>query len=292
MAELRFDGRVALVTGAGGGLGRAHALLLAQRGAQVVVNDTDGAGAGAVVAEIDAAGGSAVGDTSSVATAGGGAAIVGRALDSFGRIDIVVNNAGILMDRAFHHLTPDLLEPVLDVHLRGAFHVTGPAWAHMRRQGYGRVVVTTSNSGLLGNFGQANYGAAKAGLVGLAKVLAVEGARHDIKVNAVAPLARTAMTEALLGPLGEKLDPALVSPLVAWLCHHQCPVSGEVFSAAGGRVARFFVGLTPGHYAPALSPEVLRDHWDEVMAEDGYRVPSGPADELANLLARFDAGPD
>ena len=285
--ELRFDGRVAVVTGAGAGLGRCHALLLAARGARVVVNDVAAGAAAGVVDEIGAAGGAAVADTNSVATAEGGAAVVHAALDAFGRVDVVVNNAGALADKAFHNLTPAMVDQVLDVHLRGAFHVTGPAWPHLRGQGYGRVVVTTSSAGLLGNFGQANYAAAKAGLVGLARALAAEGARHDIKVNAVAPLARTAMTEQLLGPLGERLDPALVSPVVAWLCHQDCPVSGEVISAAGGRVARFFVGLTPGHYDAALTPEGLRDHWADVVAENGYTVPSGPADELAAVLARF-----
>ena len=191
MGEIRFDGRVAIVTGAGGGLGREHALLLASRGARVVVNDlggaTDGTGASSgpaeqTVKEIADLGGEAVADTSTVATVEGGQVIVDTALEAFGRVDIVISNAGILRDKAFHNITPELLDPVLDVHLKGAFHVIRPAWVKMREAGYGRVLVTASNSGILGNFGQSNYGAAKMGLVGLARVLAQEGARHNIKV--------------------------------------------------------------------------------------------------------------
>jgi NAD(P)-dependent dehydrogenase (short-subunit alcohol dehydrogenase family) len=190
MADIRFDGRVAIVTGAGGGLGREHALLLASRGAKVVVNDLgggiDGTGASAGPAEqtakeIEELGGVAVADASTVATVEGGQAIVDAALEAFGRVDVVISNAGILRDKAFHNLTPELLDPVLDVHLRGAFHVLRPAWAKMREAGYGRVLVTASNAGILGNFGQSNYGAAKMGLVGLARVLAQEGTRHNIK---------------------------------------------------------------------------------------------------------------
>jgi NAD(P)-dependent dehydrogenase (short-subunit alcohol dehydrogenase family) len=192
MADIRFDGRVAIVTGAGGGLGREHALLLAARGAKVVVNDlggaVDGTGGSAGPAErtakeIEGLGGVAVADSSTVATPEGGQAIVDTALDAFGRVDIVISNAGILRDKAFHNLTPELLDPVLDVHLKGAFHVTRPAWARMREAGYGRVLLTASNAGILGNFGQSNYGAAKMGLVGLARVLAQEGARYGIKAS-------------------------------------------------------------------------------------------------------------
>src|SRR5215211_2742321 len=181
MSDIRFDGRVAIVTGAGGGLGREHALLLASRGAKVVVNDlggaTDGTGSSAgpaeqTVKEIEGLGGEAVADTSTVATVEGGQAIVDTALQAFGRVDVVISNAGILRDKAFHNMTPELLDPVLDVHLKGAFHVIRPAWLKLREAGYGRVLVTTSNSGILGNFGQSNYGAAKMGLVGLARVLA------------------------------------------------------------------------------------------------------------------------
>src|SRR3981081_2303241 len=184
MADLGFDGKVAITTGAGGGLGRQHALLLASRGAQLVVNDLGGSVSGeggsegpaqSTAKEIEGLGGVAVADTNSVATPEGGEAVVQTAIDAFGRVDIVINNAGILRDKTFHNMTPDLLNPVLDVHLKGAFYVTRPAWIKMREQNYGRVLNTSSNSGILGNFGQSNYGAAKMGLVGFTRVLAAEG---------------------------------------------------------------------------------------------------------------------
>lgn len=293
MADLGFDGKVAIVTGAGGGLGREHALLLAARGARVVVNDLggsvhgDGADRGpaeAVATQIRDLGGEAVAEGSSVATPEGGQAIVDAALEAFGRVDIVVNNAGILRDKAFHNLTPELLDPVIDVHLRGAFHVTRPAWIAMREQGYGRVVNTSSNSGILGNFGQSNYGAAKMGLVGFTRVLAAEGAKYNIKVNAIAPLARTRMTEELLGAAAEKLEPALVSPVVAYLAHEDVPVTGEVYSVGGGRVARFFIGMTHGYTNPSLTVEDVRDHFGKIRDESGYTVPAGPADEFKALV--------
>jgi NAD(P)-dependent dehydrogenase (short-subunit alcohol dehydrogenase family) len=296
MADIRFDGRVAIVTGAGGGLGREHALLLAARGAKVVVNDlgaaVDGTGGSAGPAErtareIEALGGVAVADGNTVATAAGGQAVVDTALAAFGRVDIVVNNAGILRDKAFHNLTPELLDPVLDVHLRGAFHVTRPAWARMREAGYGRVLLTASNAGILGNFGQSNYGAAKMGLVGLARVLAQEGARHGIKANVLAPIARTRMTEELLGELAPKLDPRLAAPVAAWLVHEDCPVSGEIYSVGGGRVARFFIGLTEGYANPELTLEDVRDNFDRVRDEAGYTVPVGVAEEIGPLAQRL-----
>jgi NAD(P)-dependent dehydrogenase (short-subunit alcohol dehydrogenase family) len=296
MADIGFDGRVAIITGAGGGLGREHALLLASRGARIVVNDIGGSVSGEggdagpaerVAREINDAGGEAVADTHSVGTPEGGEAIVAAAIDHFGQIDIVVNNAGILRDKTFHNMTPDLLDPVLDVHLRGAFNVTRPAWIRMREQSYGRVINTSSNSGILGNFGQSNYGAAKMGLVGLTRVLAVEGAKYHIKVNAIAPVAKTRMTEELLGSLGAKIEPALVSPVVAFLAHEDCPVTGEVYSAAGGRIARFFIGLTPGYYNPNLTVEDVRDHFAEIRAEDGYIVATSNSDELALLVKQL-----
>ena len=289
MAELGFDGKVAIITGAGGGLGRSHALDLARRGALVVVNDlggsVDGTGSGttaaqAVVDEIKAAGGEAVANYDSVATPEGGAAIVQSAVDAFGRIDIVINNAGILRDKAFHNLDPELLDPVLDVQLKGAFNVTRPAWARMREQGYGRVVNTSSGAGIFGNFGQTNYGAAKMGLVGLTRVLAVEGAKYNIKANAIAPVAKTRMTEEILGAVADKLDPRFITPVVTWLVHEDVPVSGEIYTVGGGRVARVFIGVTHGIADPELDAEMVRDRFDEIRAEEGYEVPSNLNEEL------------
>jgi NAD(P)-dependent dehydrogenase (short-subunit alcohol dehydrogenase family) len=290
MADLGFDGKVAIVTGAGGGLGREHARLLASRGALVVVNDLGGAvdGSGGsttpaeqVVADIKAAGGEAVADAHSVATPADGEAIVQTALDTFGRIDIVVNNAGILRDKAFHNMDDDMIDAVLNVHLKGAFYVTRPAWRHMREQGYGRVVNTSSSAGILGNFGQANYGAAKMGLVGLTNVLAIEGERYNIKANAISPIARTRMTEEVLGPLIEKVDPALVAPMVAFLAHEDCPVSGHVYSVGGGRVVRFFVGMNTGYTQPGtLTMEDVRDHFEAIDDTSEFTVPWQATDEL------------
>ena len=293
MADLSFENRVAAITGAGGGLGREHALLLASRGAQIVVNDlggaVDGSGgdlgpAAKTAKEINDLGGVAVADGNSVSTMEGGAGIIKTAVDAFGRVDIVINNAGILRDKSFHNMDEAMIDAVLAVHLKGAFNVTKAAWPIMREQSYGRIVNTSSNSGILGNFGQANYGAAKMGLVGLTRVLAAEGAKANIKVNALAPIARTRMTEELLGGLAEKLDPKLVSPIVAWLVHEDCPVTGEIYSAAGGRIARFFIGLTEGYYNPELTLEDVRDHFAEIRNEEGYIVPAGPGDELKALL--------
>jgi len=258
-----------------------------------VVNDLGGSVTGEggdkgpadhVVDEIEALGGEAVADANSVATPEGGEAIVQTALDAFGTVDIVINNAGILRDKTFHNLTPDLVNPVLDVHLRGAFYVTIPAWKVMRDKGYGRVVNTSSNSGLLGNFGQANYGAAKMGLVGLTRVLANEGRKHNIRSNAIAPVAKTRMTEDLLGPLGDALDPALVTPLVCWLASEECDTTGEVFSAAGGIISRYFIGLTPGYFKADLSVEDVRDNWDAIRDPEGYTIPEGPQDEIGKIL--------
>lgn len=293
MSDLGFDGQVAIITGAGGGLGKSHALELARRGARIVVNDlggsVDGSGENAsaaqlVVDEIVAAGGEAVADHNSVATPEGGKAIVQTALDAFGTVDIVINNAGILRDKTFHNMTPELLEPVIAVHLLGAFYVTQPAWVIMREKGYGRVVNTSSNSGLLGNFGQTNYGAAKLGLVGFTRVLANEGRSKGIKANAIAPVAKTRMTEDLLGPFGEKLEASAVTPTVVYLAHEDCPVSGEVYSVAGGSVSRYFIGLTQGWFKGEHSAEDVRDAFDQIRDETGYIVPEDPSGELTKLL--------
>jgi NAD(P)-dependent dehydrogenase (short-subunit alcohol dehydrogenase family) len=296
MADITFEGRVAIITGAGGGLGRQHALLLAARGAQVVVNDlggaVDGQGSSAgpaqtVVDEIAKAGGLAVADTNSVASAQGAAATVQTALDAFGRVDIVINNAGILRDKSFANMTDEFWDPVLAVHLTGAAQVTWAAWPHLQAQGYGRIVNTSSAAGIFGNFGQANYGAAKMGLVGLTRVLAQEGKKHDIAVNAIAPVARTRMTDELLGPLADKVDPALVSPVVAWLAHEDCPVSGEIFSVCGGRVAQVFVGETAGFFKKDLDVEDVRDHFDEIRSRDGYFVPTSARSELKVIVPQL-----
>jgi NAD(P)-dependent dehydrogenase (short-subunit alcohol dehydrogenase family) len=294
--DLGFDGKVAVITGAGGGLGRQHALLLAARGALVVVNDLGGAvdGSGSdkgaaqkVVDEIRGLGGEAVADTNSVSTVEGGAAIVKSAVDAFGRIDIVINNAGILRDKSFQNMEPDMVKAVLDVHLAGAFNVTQPAFKLMREQGYGRIVSTSSAAGIFGNFGQANYGAAKMGLVGFTRVLAVEGAKYNIKANAIAPLAYTRMTENLLGNLGERLDPSFVSPIVAYLAHEECPVSGEVYSVGGGRVARVFIAESQGYFNPTLTVENVRDNFDTIRSEVDYKVPANIGEETAMYLPFF-----
>ena len=273
MTELRFDDRVAIITGAGGGLGRSHALLLASRGAKVLVNDLggalDGSGSSASAAqrvadEITALGGRAVANHDSVAAAEGGEAIVQAAIDAFGRVDIVINNAGILRDKAFHKMNADFIDAVIDVHLKGALFVSRPAFALMRAQGYGRIVNTSSASGLFGNFGQANYGAAKAGLAGLTRVLAIEGAEHGITVNAIAPIALTRMTEGILGDLAAKVAPETVSPVVAYLTNEECSVNGHIYSVAGGRIARIFVAETNGVVLKENTPEAIQAQWAEI----------------------------
>jgi NAD(P)-dependent dehydrogenase (short-subunit alcohol dehydrogenase family) len=292
-----FQDRVAIVTGAGRGLGAAHARLLASLGAAVVVNDpgvaTDGTGeeqrpADDVAAEIRATGGAAVADHASVATPDGGEAIVQHALDEFGRVDVVINNAGILRDKAFHNLEWPDLDAVLDVHLRGAFFVTRPAFRLMRERHYGRILVTSSNSGILGNFGQSNYGAAKAGLIGLMNVLQQEGAKYGITVNALAPVARTRMTGGLLGPVADKLDPEHVAPAAAYLVSEACTLSGEIWSVGGGSVSRFFIGLTPGYFKHPeregpLTVEDVAANVERIRTEEGYLVPASVQDEFAKL---------
>jgi len=299
MPDMRFDGRVCVITGAGGGLGRSHALELARRGAKVVVNDVGGSVAGIgssssaaqrVVDEITALGGEAAANADSVATPEGGRAIVQAAVDAFGRVDVVVNNAGILRDKAFHKMEATMVDAVIDVHLKGAFYVSQPAFALMRAQGYGRIISTTSASGLFGNFGQANYGAAKAGLAGLTRVLATEGAGHGIKANAIAPIAATRMTENLLGELASRVSPESVSPVVAYLAHEDCAVNGNVYSVAGGRVARIVTVETSGVVLPETTAESFRDQLDAIdgAGSQGFHQPVSLDDEtmiIAKALA-------
>lgn len=292
--EITFDGRVAIVTGAGGGLGRDYALELARRGARVVVNDVganvDGSGrsekaADTVVEEIMSAGGEAVASYASVAEAESGASIVDTAMERFGTVDVLVSNAGILRDRSFAKLTSQELEAVLDVHLRGAFHVAQPAFRVMKENGYGRLVFASSNAGLLGNFGQSNYAAAKMGLVGLSNVVAIEGGKYGIRSNVIAPVARTRMTEDLLGPLSQAGDPALVVPMVVYLASEACAVTREIYSAGAGRYARFFIGATQGWFTrERASAEDVASHLEEIRAVDAYQILDSAGEEL-QLLA-------
>jgi NAD(P)-dependent dehydrogenase (short-subunit alcohol dehydrogenase family) len=283
MPNLMFDERVAIITGAGGGLGRSHALELARRGARIVVNDVGGSvhgdgtstsAAQLVVDEIEALGGTAVANHDSVATYEGGQSIVRTAIEAFGRVDILVNNAGILRDKAFHKMDAPMIDAVIDVHLKGALFVSQPAFRLMREQGYGRIVNTTSASGLFGNFGQANYGAAKAGIAGLTRVLAIEGARSGIKVNAIAPIADTRMTAGILGDLTSQVGPESVSPVVAYLAHEDCEPSGNVYSVSGGRVAKIFVAETVGVVLTELTPEAVRDQLAAIEDQHDYLQPS------------------
>ncbi|MEU7916406.1 SDR family oxidoreductase [Microbispora bryophytorum] len=292
-SELRFDGRVAIVTGAGHGLGRSHALLLGRRGAKVVVNDLGGAldgtgassGPAAEVAELIVKnGGEAVASTDDVATPEGAEAIVRTALDTFGRVDVVVNNAGILRDRSFGKMTVEEFDAVIAVHVRGSFLVSRAAFPHMKEQAYGRIVNTSSPAGLFGNFGQANYSTAKMGLVGLTKTLGIEGARANIKANAIAPVAWTRMTETLLpAEFESRFAPERVSPLVAYLAHESCETSGEVFSVGAGRIARVFVAEGPGWRTDDLTAEAIRDNWESVMAEQPH-LPTKLGEQAAASL--------
>lgn len=279
--------KVIIVTGAGGGLGRSYARFLADNGALVVVNDLggarDGTGSGTsmadqVVDEICSAGGTAVANYSSVASAHGAAEVVATALEAFGAVHGVVNNAGILRDGAFHKMTEDNFDAVVKVHLYGGFHVTRAAWPHFRDQKFGRVVVATSTAGIYGNFGQANYGAAKLGLVGMINALAIEGAKYGITANAVAPLAATRMTEDVAPQeLLDKLDPDLVAPAVGYLVSEENSDSGSVFVVGGGlvqRVAQFQNDGVTFAVPPSLGDITAR--WAEISDMSAAKLGSSP----------------
>ena len=290
--RITFDGRVAVVTGAGGGLGRSYARELGRRGAKVVVNDLGGSveGAGgdtsaadAVVADINAGGGEAVASYDSVSTPEGGEAIISAALDTFGAVDMVINNAGILRDRSFANLGLEELNGVIDTHLLGAFHVSLPAFRAMKDAQYGRFVFTSSNAGIFGNFGQANYGAAKAGLVGLSNVIAIEGAKYGILSNVIAPVARTRMTEQLLGQMAELVAPEQVTPMVVYLCSEANQFTHEIFTAGGGRYGRIFIGTNSGWFAGAKlvpSVEEVASHIDEIRDISSYEIPRSANEEI------------
>ena len=304
MPQADFTGRVAIVTGAGGGLGRSYALELARLGASVVVNDLNGAEA--VVAEIIAAGGQAIASPHSVATREGGAAIVAAATGTFGRLDILISNAGILRQARFEDMTEADIDDVIAVHLKGAFNLGQPAFAQMKRQGYGRIILTASASGLFGHPWQASYGAAKAGLLGLANVIALEGQDCGVACNVVLPSARTPMTDgfdfawqaeatapaaalrqllALPGGGGDRLDPSWVTPLVAYLARDACTTSHGVFSACSGRYARVAIGVGQGWVAPVQpDADAIAAHWPEICDNADFIEPLSVYDET--LAAR------
>jgi NAD(P)-dependent dehydrogenase (short-subunit alcohol dehydrogenase family) len=298
LSEISFDGRVAIVTGAGGGLGRTYALDLAARGASVVVNDlggsVDGQGgddsaAQKVVDEIKAKGGEAVPSYDSVSTPEGGERIVQTAVDAFGKVDVVINNAGILRDKSFIKLEWADLQAVIDVHLMGAFYVSKPAFRVMKDNGYGRFVFTASNA-TFGNFGQTNYAAAKMGLVGLSNTLAVEGARAGILSNVIMPVAKTRMTEELLGEFADFLAPELVTPMVTYLCSEACTTTHGAYSAAGGRYAAVNWTLGQGWYAgQGASPtaEDIQANLDQINDAEGFIVPGSTTDEIVALANKF-----
>jgi len=260
MPDLRFDDRVAVVTGGGRGLGRSYALLLAAQGAKVVVNDVDEAPTEEVVHEIVAAGGESVAVVDSVATREGGQTIIDNALQRYGRIDILVHNAGNVRRAPLREMSYDDFEAVVDVHLRGAFHVVRPAFPHMCDAGYGRIVLTSSIGGLYGNREVANYAVAKAGVIGLSNVAAIEGADHGVKSNVIVPAAVTRMAEGIDTSAYPPMGADLVAPVVGYLAHESCSVSGEMLIALAGRVAKAVVAETPGVYRPTWSIAEVGEH--------------------------------
>jgi NAD(P)-dependent dehydrogenase (short-subunit alcohol dehydrogenase family) len=301
LSEYRFDGRVAVVTGAGRGIGRAYALLLARRGADVVVNDLggamDGTGADAapasrVAVEIEAEGGSALADTSDVATADGAQVVVEAAVARFGRIDAVINNAGIIRWAGLPDADEENLRQHLAVHTVGSFNTARAAWPHMVGAGYGRIVMTTS-SGVFGLPNNVSYATAKAAVIGMTRSMAVAGAEHGIRVNVIAPAAMTRMAGGGGDPddRGGDMAPELVAPMAALLAHESCPVSGEIYAAGAGRFARMFLATTPGfvHTGPEVTVEDLAAHWAAINDEAGYVVPADLMSWSAAFLAHLPA---
>ena len=302
--EIRFDGQVAVITGAGGGLGRVYALELAKRGAKVVVNDLggarDGSGGGSatpaqkVVEEINAFGGEAVANYDNVATPEGGENIIKTAVDTFGKVDILINNAGILRDKSFVKMTSENWQAVLDVHLNGAYHVSRPAFKIMRENGFGRIVMTTSAAGLYGNFGQTNYSSAKMGLVGLMNTLKLEGKKYDIKVNTVAPIAASRLTEDIMPPeLFEKMKPEFVSPLVLLLCSKECQENGNIYNAGMGFFNRVAVvtgpGTTVGDGENPPDIETVVDNLDAISSLKNGKVYFELNEQVGDAMNAFNA---
>ena len=298
MSELRFDNRVAVITGAGRGLGRAYALLLASRGAKVVVNDlgvslqgegsADVGPAQEVVNEIKAAGGEAVANTDSVATPEGGQAIIQTALDNYGRVDILIHNAGNVRRGLLKEISYEDFESVLDVHLRGGFHVVRAAFPHMCDAGYGRIVLTGSIGGLYGNATVVNYSVAKAGLQGLSNVAAIEGAEFGVKSNIIVPAAVTRMAEGLDTSQYPPMDPELVAPMVGWLAHESCSVTGEYLIALAGRMARAYAVETEGVYKPEWTIEDVAENIDAIRkSATPLEFPPAPSGHIDHLRYSF-----
>ena len=298
MADIRFDGKVAIVTGAGGGLGRQHALELARRGCKVVVNDLGGAvdGSGGsseaaehTVAEIKATGGEALANGSSVTDDTGVAHMIAQAMDAWGRIDILIANAGVLRDKSFSKMEISDFEFVVGVHLMGTVKPTKAVWEIMREQNYGRIVVTTSSTGLYGNFGQTNYGAAKLGLVGFMNSLKIEGQKNNIHVNAISPVAATRMTETLMPPeMLEKLKPEYVTPGVVYLCSEEAP-TGAILTAGGGAFALARLYETEGVYLGegGLSVEEVRDNWAKIADPAGQQAYVNGGEQTQKFFRRL-----
>ena len=290
MANVTFENKTVIVTGAGNGLGKSYALEFGKRGANVVVNDlggaVDGSGSGntaadEVVDEIKNNGGNAVANYDSVSSKEGGESIVNSAIESFGGVHAVVNNAGILRDKSFAKLSEEEFNAVIDVHLKGTFFVCQPAFAHMKENGYGRFVNVASPSGLFGNFGQANYAAAKMGIVGLTNIIAIEGEKYNIKANVLAPNATTRMTEDIFGEdFGKLFKVEQVTPLVVYLASEACDTTHQIFSAGAGRYARIGINTHKGYVNPEATPEDISDNIETISTiEDGI-YPMNNADEF------------